>query len=56
MKKTKKELESEIKELKSRLEREHSKEKCWHCNGSGEYWTYWDGDTHCPYCHGSGRL
>ncbi len=42
--------------VKDYMEKESKKEICYHCNGSGEYWTYWDGDIHCPYCHGSGRL
>ena len=52
---TKKELEKENKSLKDKLNREQSKKICYRCNGIGEIFTYWDGDTHCPACSGSGR-
>jgi DnaJ-class molecular chaperone len=52
--KTKKDLEIEIKQLREKLERLQSKTRCYQCHGSGEIWTYFDGDTHCPNCGGGG--
>jgi DnaJ-class molecular chaperone len=49
-------LEVENKLLKEKLERALTKKPCWHCNGTGEVWTYWDGDTWCRDCHGTGML
>jgi DnaJ-class molecular chaperone len=49
-------LRNENEQLKKIIKKERSKEKCYHCNGSGEIWTYWDGDTFCPHCSGSGRV
>jgi len=52
---TKKELIEENNKLKDQLYKEKSKEKCYRCGGSGEIFSYWDGDTYCPVCQGSGR-
>jgi len=54
-KKSYQELVAENKQLKERLGREQSKTRCYRCNGTGEIWTYWDGDISCPNCGGSGR-
>jgi DnaJ-class molecular chaperone len=54
MKKTYNDLVKENKELKTIINKENLKERCWRCHGTGEIWTYWDGDTYCPECHGSG--
>jgi len=53
---TKSELIKENKQLKEKLRKEYLKEKCYRCNGTGEIWTYWDGDISCPHCSGSGRV
>lgn len=49
-------LLEENKQLREMVKKERSKEICHHCHGSGEIWTYWDGDTFCPRCSGSGRI
>ena len=49
-------LLEENKQLREMVKKERSKEICHHCHGSGEIWTYWDGDTFCHHCHGSGRV
>jgi hypothetical protein len=49
-------LKEENKELKEKLTRIQSKEPCWHCGGTGKTWTYWDGDTWCRDCSGTGML
>jgi DnaJ-class molecular chaperone len=59
--KTYNELIKENKELKKLLQESKKREevpteKCSACNGSGEVWTYWDGDTYCHQCMGSGRV
>ena len=51
-----KKLKEENKELKEKLNRIQSKEPCWHCGGTGKTWTYWDGDTWCRNCSGTGML
>jgi len=51
-----KKLKDENKELKTKLEKIRSKEPCWHCGGTGKKWTYWDGDTWCRDCSGTGML
>ena len=51
-----KKLKEENKELKEKLNRIQSKEPCWHCGGTGKTWTYWDGDTWCRDCSGTGML
>jgi DnaJ-class molecular chaperone len=55
---TKKELIEENKRLKGLLDHRHDLNiVCYHCKGSGMYWTYgMDEEQRCPYCHGSGRL
>jgi DnaJ-class molecular chaperone len=53
---TKAELVAENKQLKEKLNKECSKERCYRCGGTGEIWSYWDGDISCPHCHGSGRV
>ena len=50
-----KKLKEENELLKNKLNKEHSKERCYRCGGTGEIWTYFDGDISCPNCHGSGR-
>jgi DnaJ-class molecular chaperone len=49
-------LLEENKVLKEKLEKELTKEPCYRCEGSGKIWTYWDGDTYCPHCSGTGRV
>lgn len=56
MTKSYKDLIQENKELKEKLNKEQSKTKCYRCNGSGKIFSYWDGDTYCPVCSGSGRI
>jgi DnaJ-class molecular chaperone len=54
---TKQQLVDENKRLKGLLDKEFSKKPCYHCNGTGRYWTYGlDDEESCPYCHGSGRM
>jgi hypothetical protein len=54
-KKTYDEVVAENKELKEKLGRIQAQAKCGRCNGTGEIWTYWSGDIHCPVCSGTGR-
>lgn len=49
-------LKDENQKLKDQLEKVVSKKVCYHCHGTGEIWTYWDGDTWCRDCHGSGMI
>jgi DnaJ-class molecular chaperone len=53
---TKVELIKENELLKKKLDGVLSKERCYRCNGSGKVWTYWDGDTYCPVCSGTGMV
>jgi len=56
MTKTKKDLEIENEQLRKKIETMQSRTRCYRCNGSGEIWTYFDGDTYCPVCSGSGFI
>lgn len=51
-----KKLKDENEELKKELNKIRSKEPCWHCGGTGKKWTYWDGDSWCRDCAGTGML
>jgi len=54
---TKSELLKENTKLKSLLNKEQSKQTCYHCQGTGKRWTYgMDNEERCRYCGGSGRL